>query len=234
MKAQPTQANWWRYVELLSYLPLLYFTGLMVLISFQYIPINHQAAFLRVKQDVIGLIYYQYVFFIHVYTSILVLLAGLVQFSHFIRANYPLIHRVAGRWYVGLILLAASPSGLVMGFHANGGLSAQISFTLLAMLWFAFTYKGYTYARQKQWRLHRNFMLRSFALTLSAISLRLFKWILVSTLALPPMDTYVIVAWGGWVVNLLLIECYIYWYSRSRIHTSKSRTTLQKYHYVDR
>ena len=210
MKTLSTQTVRRGYIELLSYLPLLYFTGLMVIISAQYVPINHQVAFLRVKQDVVGLAHYQYAFFIHVYTSILVLLAGLIQFSTFIRLSYPTVHRVAGRWYVGLILLAASPSGLVMGFYANGGMSAQISFTLLAVLWFGFTYKGYAYARQKQWRLHENFMLRSLALTLSAVSLRLFKWVIVSTLALPPMDTYVIVAWAGWVVNWLLVEYYIY------------------------
>lgn len=215
MKLLSPQANQRWYIELLGCLLLLYFTSLMMLITLQYIPVDYQAAFLRVKQDVIGLVHYQYAFFIHVYTSIVVLLTGLLQCSRIIRVHYPTVHRVAGRWYVGLILLAASPSGLVMGLYANGGLPAQVSFILLSVLWFVFTYRGYRYARQKQWGLHKNFMLRSLALTLSAISLRLFKWVIVSTLALPPMDTYVIVAWAGWVVNLLLVEYYIYLYPSS-------------------
>ena len=52
-------------------------------------------------------------------------------------------------------------------------------------------------------------MIRSYALTLSAISLRLFKWIIVFIWAPPPMDTYRIVAWLGWVFNLVLVECWI-------------------------
>lgn len=52
-------------------------------------------------------------------------------------------------------------------------------------------------------------MYRSYALTLSAISLRLFKWIIAGTLALPPMDTYQIVAWAGWIVNWMIVELII-------------------------
>ena len=205
-------------VELLGYLLLFYFTGLMVLITAQYVPIDYEVAFLRVKQQAIQLTHYQYAFFIHVYTSLLVLLTGLIQCSALVRRYCPKVHRVAGRWYVALILLAASPSGLVMGWYANGGLSAQISFILLAILWFIFTYQGYVYARRGHWQRHRSFMLRSFALTLSAISLRLFKWVIAATWALPPMDTYVTVAWAGWVVNLAVTEAYI--------HQRSSRTVL--------
>ena len=210
-----TNQRW--YVLLAGYLPLLYFTGLMGLITAQYIPVNYEVAFLRVKQDVIGLVHYRYAFFIHVYTSMLVLLAGLLQCLRPVRLHYPRIHRIAGRWYVGLILLAASPSGLVMGVYANGGLSAQISFVLLAVLWFFFTYQAYTYARKKRWNLHRNYAIRSLALTLSAISLRLFKWLIASTVALPPMDTYVIVAWAGWVVNWLIVEYYLHRHSSVKV-----------------
>ena len=52
-------------------------------------------------------------------------------------------------------------------------------------------------------------MLRSYALTLSAISLRLLKWIIVSTFEWPPMDTYKIVSWLGWIVNIVVIEMYL-------------------------
>ena len=71
------------------------------------------------------------------------------------------------------------------------------------------TWKAYTYARQRKWAQHYSYIIRSYALTLSAISLRLFKWIIVSTLALPPMDTYQIVAWVGWGFNLLVAEIII-------------------------
>jgi len=42
-----------------------------------------------------------------------------------------------------------------------------------------------------------------------AISLRFFKWMIVSTFELPPMDTYKIVSWLGWLFNIALVEIYV-------------------------
>ncbi len=187
-----------------------YFSYLMILITLQYIPIRFDVAFLNVKSEAIQHKYYQIAFFSHVFTSIFVLLSGIPQFSKTFRIRYPKVHRFLGKIYVFLILFVASPSGLIMGFHGNGGLFSVIAFIFQAILWYVFTLKAFQYALKKDWQRHRNFMLRSFALTLSAISLRLFKWIIVSTLALPPMDTYKIVSWAGWVVNLVLVEIYLY------------------------
>lgn len=198
------------------YILLSYFTFLMILITWQYIPMKMEVAFLRTKQLEIVLTHYQVAFFIHVYASLVVLIAGMTQFSAYIRNKYANIHRGLGMIYIILILFLSSPSGLIMAFYANGGIFSKLSFSLLSILWFVFTYQAFKYALQKKWQLHENFMLRSFALTLSAISLRLFKWIIASTIALPPMDTYKIVAWSGWVVNLLLVEIYI-WRRRKRL-----------------
>lgn len=195
--------------KLLFYAVLGYFSYLMILITLQYIPINFKAAFLAIKQDEIARPYYQIAFFTHVYSSIFTLLIGLFQFSKTIRNNYPRLHRNIGKAYIGFVTLLAAPSGLIMGYHANGGIISQISFCLLSILWIYFTTMAYRHARAKHWQLHKNFMYRSYALTLSAISLRLFKWIIAGTLALPPMDTYQIVSWLAWTVNLLIAELII-------------------------
>lgn len=196
-------------IKAISVVALLFFTYLMVQITVQYIPMRMDAAFLFVKEEAIRHTYYQVAFFSHVYTSIFVLILGMFQFSTWIRSQYSSLHRNLGKIYVILILLIASPSGLIMGFHANGGLYPQISFVMQAILWFAFTWIAFRSALSRQWTKHQNFMMRSYALTLSAISLRLFKWIIVHTLELPPMDTYRIVAWLGWIVNLVIVEMYI-------------------------
>jgi hypothetical protein len=52
-------------------------------------------------------------------------------------------------------------------------------------------------------------MIRSFALTLSAVTLRLWKLGITNTIDIKPMDAYRIVAWLGWVPNLLIAEMYI-------------------------
>ncbi len=186
-----------------------YFSFLMVLITLQYIPLQFDVAFLQIKQEEIKLFYYKIAFFTHVYTSIFVLMIGFFQFSNYLRMKYRNVHRTLGKVYIVLVLFLAGPSGLIMGYHANGGWVSQVSFCLLAMLWMVFTYKAYAYARKREWTKHKNFMYRSYALTLSAISLRLFKWIITGLFELPPMDAYLIVAWAGWVVNLGVAEVLI-------------------------
>lgn len=181
----------------------------MLLISLQYIPIDLDAAFLNVKHREILLTHYQIAFFSHAYTSILVMIAGIPQFSGYIQRNYKKLHRTLGKIYITILLFIAGPSGLVMGLYAMGGISTKISFTLLAILWISFTAIAWKKAKQKQWDAHRKFMLRSYALTLSAVSLRLFKWFINETFGLPPMDTYLIVSWSGWLFNLGVVELYI-------------------------
>lgn len=182
----------------------------MLDITLQYIPINFDVAFLRIKQDYIHLKHYQLGFFIHVFSAILVLLAGFTQFSKNIRTNYYSIHKWSGWLYVVVIILLAAPSGFIIGLYANGGWSAQLAFCLLAILWFVFTIIAVVKAMQKKIVAHHNWMLRSFALAMSAITLRAWKYVLVALFHPRPMDGYRWVAWLGWVVNLLIIEIYIY------------------------
>lgn len=165
-------------------------------------PIDFNVAFLRLKEEEIKLTHYQFAFFTHVYTSIIVLLTGMFQFSKQIRSRFTKIHKTFGKVYIILILCLTAPSGLIMGYYGNGGFYSQLSFCLLAILWFCFTLMAFIKIKQKNIYAHKNYMILSYALTLSAISLRLFKWIISNTLELPPMDTYKIVVWLGWLFNL--------------------------------
>jgi uncharacterized membrane protein len=203
---------------------LAYFSYLMILISIQYIPVDFDVAFLRIKQDEIKLGHYQLAFFVHVYTCIFILLAGFIQFSKNIRNKFPKVHKNTGRFYVLGILLLAGPSGLVMGYYANGGPVAQTAFCLLAALWMYFTAMAFNRIKNRDITGHRKFMYRSYALTLSAISLRLFKWIIVTLFHPAPMDTYVLVAWLGWVVNLVICELIIYRQFGQPFTMSKSKS----------
>lgn len=206
----PNPVNLSKSVRLVAFMILcltfLFFSYLMILITLQYIPVDFKAAFLGIKQDEIALPHYKLAFFTHVYSSIIVHLTGALQFSGYMRKKYSRLHKSLGFIYIGLILLAAAPSGLVMSYYANGGLVAQVSFCTLTLLWFAFTGKALWDAKQKNWISHRNYMIRSYALTLSAVSLRIFKYGIANLFTLPPMDTYQIVSIAGWTINLLLAE----------------------------
>ena len=53
-------------------------------------------------------------------------------------------------------------------------------------------------------------MFRSYALTLSAITLRGYTWLIdLTTLPISPRDTYILTAWLGWVPNLIVADLLI-------------------------
>jgi hypothetical protein len=186
-----------------------FFSFLLLKISLQYIPYNTDVAFLRIKQDVINIPFYKLAFFTHVYTAVFVLPAGFTQFSVYIRRNFALIHKYTGWIYAVTVVLLAGPSGFYMGMFANGGLVSQISFCLLAVLWIYFTSIAIVKAVQGDFKTHREFLIRSFALTLSAITLRAWKYLLVFLFEPRPMDVYQLVAWLGWIPNIILAELII-------------------------
>ncbi len=186
-----------------------YFCWLMLGISLQYIPIDTDVAFLRIKQDEIALWHYKIAFFTHVFTAPLSLVAGFTQFSKRIRNRLPMVHRWSGWLYVISVLAFAAPSGFVMGIYANGGLLAQIAFCSLGVFWFIFTILAVRRAAQHDFMAHRAWMIRSFALALSAITLRAWKFVLVGLFHPRPMDVYIWIAWLGWTLNLIVAEIII-------------------------
>lgn len=180
---------------------------LMGEIIWQYRNFELDASFLQIKQTEISEIpWYKYAFYVHVIFAILALPAGFTQFNKTILRTYPRLHRSLGYLYVGTILIFAAPSGFLIGMEANGGIVAQIAFILLAVLWFLFTFQAVLKAKNGNFKAHKSFMIRSFALTCSALTLRYWKLVLVYFFQPYPMDLYQLVAWLGWIPNLLIAE----------------------------
>ena len=198
-----------RYVYYALLLTLAFFLYLMIEITIPYFQLRDDVAFLRIKQVVLDNRVWKMAFYIHVFSACFSLLAGFTQFSNQLRNRQPNLHRWMGYMYVTVILGLAGPSGLVMSIYANGGFYSQIAFTSLSILWILFTARGVVEIKKGNMVNHQKFLLRSYALTLSAITLRLWKLGLALTLQPQPMDLYRWVAWLGWVPNLLLIELYI-------------------------
>ncbi len=205
-----TRTNIWNAALLLT---LAFFCWLMAKITMAYIPYNTDVGFLRIKQDYISIDQWRIAFFIHVYASMWVLFAGFTQFSKPLLRKRPKLHRTLGYIYVVDVLLITGPAGFLMGFYANGGLLSRVGFVSLAVLWILFTAIALIKAKQKKFKAHRRFMILSYALTLSALTLRAWKYAITNTMSLPPMDVYRVVAWLGWVGNLVVAL----WITRTKI-----------------
>ena len=197
-------------IRIVLVLLLAFFSYLMLELSLPYIVMRSDVDFLQTKQNVYHITYWRWSFYVHVFTSIFVLIAGFTQFSKYLQRKYKRVHRFFGYLYVLLVVFVTGPAAFMMGWHANGGLPARTSFTLLAFLWIAFTACAWYYATRKNFVVHRKFMIRSYALTLSAITLRLYT-ILFEYLNVHarPVDIYITTAWLSWVPNLIIAEIII-------------------------
>jgi hypothetical protein len=113
-------------------------------------------------------------------------------------------HRLAGRVYVVAIGIGGV-SGLAIALRAFGGPVTRIGFATLAILWLASTGLAWSAARRRAWTTHRAWMIRSFALTFAAVTLRMFLPLL-QTSGYSFEEAYRVVSWLCWVPNLLVAE----------------------------
>lgn len=191
-------------------LSLAYFSYLMFAIVAKYIPVGTDNNFLLIKQTEVNTIpAYLIIFYIHVFSAGLALPAGFTQFNKRLLQKAPQIHRIVGYVYIVSVLLLAATSGFFIGLFANGGIIAKTSFVSLSILWFFFTYQALQTAIKRKFDQHRNYMIRSYALTLSALTLRMWKVVIVWIWHPLPMDTYVVISLLGWIPNYIIAELII-------------------------
>ncbi|WP_405600821.1 DUF2306 domain-containing protein [Streptomyces sp. NBC_01410] len=120
----------------------------------------------------------QVAFYVHIVTAGLALALGPFQFSRRIRSRRPRVHRCTGRVYVASVLIG-SVSGFVMSMFSSVGLAGFFGFGSLAVLWGWTTWRAYRAARQRDFRSHQAWTIRSFALTYAAVTLRLWFGVLI-------------------------------------------------------
>lgn len=148
----------------------------------------------------------------HAVFSSVALLSGPWQFLTAIRIRTLRIHRWMGQVYCGAIV-AGWLSSLPLAAHAQTGQIASAGFLLLGAVWAGTTAAGYFTIRRGQVEAHRDWMIRSYALTAAAITLRIYLPIL--PLAGIPFNTgYPVIAWICWIPNLLFAEWLVH---RSRV-----------------
>lgn len=144
---------------------------------------------------------------IHVAGAMTALLLGSLQFVPGLRSGGAKAHRWIGRTYV-LGCLVGGAAGLVLAPGCSAGPIASAGFGSLAVIWIAVTLLGWRAAVQRRFDAHRRWMIRSWALTLAAVTLRLYLP-LVMVLDLPFLPWYRAIAFLCWVPNLVLAEVWL-------------------------
>lgn len=141
----------------------------------------------------------------HVFGAAMALAVGPWQFSSRWRARRPGLHRWLGRVYLGVGVLLGGLAGLYLSVHAYGGLPGKLGFAALALLWLFTGVRAFQAIRHGDIQSHRRWMVRNFALSLAAVTLRI--WLPSSMMLRIPFDlAYPLIAWLCWVPNLVVAE----------------------------
>lgn len=171
-----------------------------------YLSFDTNTSFLRFKQQYVHINFWLISFYIHVFSAFIALACGLFQFSTNILREYKKVHSIVGKIYAWDILIINFPTGMVLALTAIGPWISKLGFVVLDCLWFWFTYKAVKLIKQKKVAPHKHFMIRSYSLTLSAITLRTINFTCAYFFHWNPILVYTISAWMGWIPNLIIAE----------------------------
>ncbi|MDQ2843789.1 MAG: DUF2306 domain-containing protein [Acidobacteriota bacterium] len=137
------------------------------------------------------------------------LIAGPWQFAPKLRKLWPRTHRWTGRVYCAAVVTAWIAS-LPIAAHAQTGAFASAGFLALGGFWIVTTAAGYFTIRAGKVRQHREWMIVSYALTASAITLRIYLPVFLA-LHIPFSKGYPADAWACWVPNLIFGAWLVRW-----------------------
>ena len=108
----------------------------------------------------------------HGLAGAVVLCLGASQFSTRLRERHPRVHRILGRCYLIGVAIAASVAIYIT--LAHNPLPLQVAIFTQAFLWVLASATALYCVRRRNYVLHRQFMIRSYAITLIFVFDRLF------------------------------------------------------------
>ena len=144
---------------------------------------------------------------LHALGGAIALLAGPLQFLPRYRESNWNRHRLLGWIYCGAVMLGWCASVWIAP-HSQTGWVAAAGFLALGAGWIVTTGMAVRLILRGDAQGHRRWMIRSFALTAAAITLRMYLP-LIFVFHLPFSVGYPAIAWLCWVPNLLGAEVYL-------------------------
>ena len=150
---------------------------------------------------------------IHILPGLLFLLLAPFQFSASFRSRHLKVHRIIGRVFLicGLIV---GTTALVMSFAmpAIGGVNQAAATVLFGVLFLFALGKAYLHIRRREIALHREWMIRGFAIGLAVTTIRPIVGIFFATArisGLTPHEFFGTAFWIGFTTHLIVAESWI-------------------------
>jgi uncharacterized membrane protein len=144
---------------------------------------------------------------LHAGAASFAIVLGPIQFLPGLRRRRPRVHHLIGRLYVtGCFLGGLSGLGLAIG--STSGPLVTIGFGSMAIAWLYTTFRGIRAAIAGQFEIHRRWMVRSLAVTLAAVSLRIFLPVMLIA-GVESSLAYLVISYACWIPNLVLAEIWL-------------------------
>lgn len=141
---------------------------------------------------------------LHMVAGMVMLVAGALNLDPGLRLRHRVLHRWLGRAYVAAVLVGGT-AALLAAPYSYGGMVTHLGFGALGVLSVGTTLLGLAAILRGDVRAHQGWMIRSYALTLGAVMLRIY--IPVSMVAGARWEeAYQVISWACWVPNLLVAE----------------------------
>lgn len=186
-------------------LPVWFVTLGVVLVSYRFLALGLENAFPGMLEHITQR---RLAFILHISASPIALGLGLFQFLPKLRAKRPAIHRWTGRLYVATVLIGGL-AGLILAVGSLERPVAAFGFGILAVIWLGITGQAIRMAMAGRIVEHRRWMIRSYALTFAAVTLRLFLPLFFIFGEMDYAEASNYVAWISWVLNLIIAELYL-------------------------
>lgn len=144
----------------------------------------------------------------HTLGGLVAMLIGPFQLLGAVRRRYPGVHRWLGRAYLACVA-ASGLAGLYLSPGSDARDTFGIGFIALALVWLYSGAKAYLAIRRREVAAHRRWMIRNYALTYAAVTLRIEMPLLILVGGVAPVLALNIVSWLCWVPNLLIVEAWL-------------------------
>ena len=160
-------------------------------------------------------------FYIHITFGGIAMLTGWTQFSQKIRDRNLNTHRALGKIYVGAVVLS-STAGFYIAMFASGGITCVLGFGSLALAWLFTVLMAYTRILKRDIKQHESWMIRNYALTFAAVTLRIYLPLATQLMHWDFTASYRVISWLCWVPNLLVAEMIVNKRSRTLAYSVRA------------
>lgn len=149
---------------------------------------------------------------LHIAGGVIALTVGIVQLWLGLSNRVAALHRLLGKLYVGVIL-AGSIGGFYLALTIPGNLPYAAGLFFLCVAWVITTAMAVIAVRRRDFLQHREWMLRSYAVTFAFVTFR-FGVDALASRGVALSDAQGVMAWACWSIPLLLLEPWIQLASR--------------------